>query len=290
MNRQTLLLILSISIGICYGQENENLYNSAINLYETENYIDALEEFKLAKQKFQLDQNSTSVLECAAYMMKIYSLLGQFKNTIKISDEALSKLGYVELKNDSLFSLFLNNKALALRSLGDFKLANKTVDVLLNSVDNEVYLANAYQTKSRIQIDLGEYNDAILSAKKAIILNADQDDTLKAALFNIVGVGFYFKEDLDSTLYYYDKSYKLKLQIKADHYDLAITTYNLGIVQEDLGDYKKAIEYYKKAAQHDLLDRGESVGFISDIYLALCNTYVKKNDLEKAEEFADKAL
>ena len=129
-----------------------------------------------------------------------------------------------------------------------------------------------------------------IQQKKALIINKDKSQERKAALYNIIGVGFYFKDQLDSTSYYYNTSYKIKQEIKTDNYQLAIATYNIGIVQEDLGDYDKAIAFYNKAAAYDLLDRGEEVGFLSDIYAALTNTYFKKNDLEKAEEFAEKAL
>ncbi|WP_460220140.1 CHAT domain-containing protein [Psychroserpens sp. MEBiC05023] len=291
--RFTVLLFLS-QMTVCFAQSNQSLYNTALKHYEAENYQQALVNFQLAKQQFQNQQDGLNTVYCLSYISKIKSLQNDYRSALDNDAMALNYLKNNSINNDSIYGELMSSKALNLKLLGEFELAYSVIDSLISSIkestESKATLANAYQIKSRVEIDLGNYDASIVSAKKAMSFNANKNQERKAALLNIIGVGFYFKDQLDSTSYYYNASYKIKTDINADNYQLAITTYNIGIVQEDLGDYDKAIEFYNKAAQHDLLDRGEEVGFLSDIYVALTNTYFKKNDLEKAEEFAEKAL
>jgi len=294
MRIRFVILFFLCSIFACFSQSDVSYYKTALTHYKAENYQQALDNFQLAKAQFLNQQDAPNIVNCLSYISKINSLQSNYKASVKISEEALSYLKHSAIDNDSIYTELMAAKALSLKFPGEFQQAYTSTDSLINRLkaktESKKYLANAYQIKSRIEIDLGDYDTAIISAKKALSYNNDQNQERKAALLNIIGVGFYFKDQLDSTSFYYKASYKIKQAIKADNYQLAITTYNIGIVQEDLGDYDKAIEFYNKAAHHDLLDRGEAVGFLSDIYVALTNTYFKKNDLEKAEEFAEKAL
>ncbi|MEH6537036.1 MAG: CHAT domain-containing protein [Psychroserpens sp.] len=291
--RFVVLFFLS-PIFVCFSQSDASFYITALNSYETENYQQALESFQLAKKQFQGQNDYLNTVNCLSYISKINSLQSDYNTSVSNCNEALSYLKHSAITNDSIYAELMSIKALSLKFLGEFQQAFTVTDSLINRLkvkaETKKYLANAYQIKSRVEIDLGNYDNSISSAKRALSYNNGESQERKAALFNIIGVGFYFKDQLDSTSYYYNASYKIKQDINADNYQLAITTYNIGIVQEDLGEYDKAIEFYNKAAHHDLLDRGEDVGFLSDIYAALTNTYFKKNDLEKAEEFAEKAL
>lgn len=277
---------------ICFGQ-NKSIYEKAIKEYNTESYKLSYLNFQLAKQQFLNQKDIPKTINCLAYLAKIESLQSDYKSSISSCNEALSYINKYEFDNDSIYSELMSSKALNLKSLGEFNSAFSVSDSLVDylTIKNEgaKYLANAYQIKSRVEIDLGNYNDAINTAKKALRYN-NIDQERKAALLNIIGVGFYFKEQLDSASYYYNESYKIKLNNNADNYQLAIATCNIGIVQEMLGEYDNAIALYNKSVQYDLLDRGEEIGILSDVYVALSNTYFKKNDLEKAEEFANKAL
>ena len=276
----------------CFCIAQQLNFNNAVSAYDEEDYVAALNSFEKLQTAYKNNKDTLGVIKCLTYQSKIKNLQSDYKSAITISDNALQL--FKSTKNDSLYAEIQSNKALSLKALGDFKAAFNTSNILINHLNSKVnvnsVLANAYQIKSRIEIDLGNYENAINSAKKALTLTSKEDKVRQAALLNIIGVGFYFKDELDSTSQYYNASYKIKKAIKADDYQLAITTYNIGIVEEDLGNYDEAIAFYNKAAQHDLNDRGEAVGFLSDIYVALTNTYFKKNDLEKAEEYADKAL
>ncbi|WP_296380154.1 CHAT domain-containing protein [Winogradskyella sp.] len=291
--RFVILFVLS-PIFTCFSQSEIAYYSTALAQFEAKNYQQSLDDFQLAKQEFLNQKDFPKVINCLSYISKIKSLQSDYKSSLSYSNEALSYLRNNKISNDSIYAELMSGKTLSLKFLGEFQKAFTITDSLINRLkinkEAKKYLANAYQIKSRVEIDLGNYDSSINSAKKALVLNNDESQERKAALLNIIGVGFYFKDQLDSTSYYYNKSYKIKQAIKADNYQLAITTYNIGIVQEDLGNYDEAIVFYNKAAQHDLLDRGEEVGFLSDIYVALTNTYFKKNDLEKAEEYAEKAL
>nr|WP_321234589.1 CHAT domain-containing tetratricopeptide repeat protein [uncultured Psychroserpens sp.] len=294
MRFSLIVFLFFIETFACFSQNANSYYENALEHYNTEVYEQALENFQIAKTQFLNERSTLKVVSCLSYISKIKSLQSDYKSALDFSVEALSHLKRSAINNDSIYAELMSEKALSLKSLGEFQQAYSVSDSLINRLNKKKnttkYLANAYQIKSRIEIDLGAYNNAINSAKMALMYSNKLDQERKAALLNIIGVGFYFKEQLDSASYYYNESYKIKLDIKADNYQLAIATCNIGIVQEMLGEYDNAIALYNKSVQYDLLDRGEDVGILSDVYVALSNTYFKKNDLEKAEEFANKAL
>ncbi|MBC8754058.1 CHAT domain-containing protein [Kordia sp. YSTF-M3] len=294
MRFSLIVLLFFIETFTCFSQNSNTYYEKAKEQYNAEQYEQSLENFQLAKQQFLNQQNALDVVICLSYISKIKSIQSDYNSSLDYSIEALSYLKHGEINNDSMYADLMSGKALSLKFLGQFQQAYVITDSLINHLkakkETEKYLANAYQIKSRVEIDLGRHDSSIISAKKALSYTNDQNQEQKAALLNIIGVGFYLKDQLDSALYYYNASYKIKQAIDADNYQLAIAKYNIGIVYEDLGDYDKAIEFYNKAAKYDLSDRGEEIGFLSDIYVALTNTYFSKNDLEKAEEYAEKAL
>lgn len=292
--KHVLLSTILVGFYFCSAQGNMSIYETAKKNYNAENYKQALADFQKAKYQFNKNNDLIEKVNCLNYISQIFSQQGDYSNALKSSNEALIYFERKNIINDSLYTEVALKNALSLKFLGDFQNAFDAIDSVIKYLeqrpnDNEL-LANAHQVKSRIEIDLGRYDSAIITAKKALLLNDHNSHVQQAALLNVIGVGFYFREQLDSTLSYYNKSYKLKKLHLADAYQMAITTYNIGIVYEDLGDYDKAIDFYNEAVQYDLSDRGEDIGFVSDIYLALANTYAGKNDLEKAEEFAQKAL
>ncbi|MFK5982209.1 MAG: CHAT domain-containing protein [Flavobacteriaceae bacterium] len=200
---------------------------------------------------------------------------------------------YTNKPIDRELVLDFNKETLELKHTGSFSKALQLNIWLLDKINKQdsVFLyAEVLHVRSRIYIDLGEYTKAIAVAKKALHKYIFLNDKPKiAALNNIVGVGYYFKSELDSTLYYYNKSFIQKKELKLEKWQLAISVNNIGIVYEDMAKYDEAIDLYTQAVNF-LLEDTTSVNFLSDIYIALANTYKHKNNLVKALEFTTLAL
>lgn len=201
-----------------------------------------------------------------------------------------------ENKNKTIDRNFVSNfnkETLAIKHSGSFSKALQLNTWLLDKINKKdsVFLyAEALHVRSRIYIDLGEYKIAISTAKIALNYYVTLNDKSKiAALNNIVGVGFYFKSQLDSTLHYYNKSYLQKKELNLEKWQLAISAYNIGIVYEDLANYDEATKLYTQTVNL-LIEDTSSVNFLPDAYLALANTYKHKNNLVKALEYTNLAL
>ncbi|MBV1923036.1 MAG: CHAT domain-containing protein [Flavobacteriaceae bacterium] len=204
---------------------------------------------------------------------------------------------YTQQFNNSTFNrqtvITINEKSIVLKQNGNYQDAidlNNWLLEKINTKDSVFLAAEIFHTRSRIQIDLGEYNKAIATAKSSLKKYTSLKDKENiAALNNIIGVGYYFNSQLDSTLHYYNKSFFQKKELNASPWKLAISAYNLGIVYEDLAKYDQAIATYMEAVDLLLIDTSET-NFLSEVYLAIGNTYKHKNDLVKALEFTTLAL
>ncbi len=218
-------------------------------------------------------------------------------NSIKNTLQVLIILFTVNVFSQIPDSAYIYNQHIKITTLnrdGDFEQAYQINNLLLsqllknNNVNNEI--AQTYFYKSSIEVNLGKYKESINSAHKSLNLFILENDSLKiASSLNLIGVGFYFLANYDSTKIYYEKSYELKKKLKADDYELAISSYNLALAYEDLEETDKALELYKQAEIYLIKDKG-NINFLTDVYVGIAHLYFYKKDIDKAEKYAEKAL
>ncbi len=216
---------------------------------------------------------------------------------IKNIFQVLIILFSVNVFAQKLDSTYVYNELVKIATLnrdGDFEQAfqinNQLLSQLLKSHTNTSEMAHTYFYKSSIEVNLGKYEESIKSAHKSLNLFILEKDSLRiASSLNLIGVGFYFLADYDSTKIYYKKSYELKKRLKADNNELAISSYNLAMAYEDLEETDKALEFYKQAEIYLLKDK-ENLSFLSDVYVGIAHLYFYKKDVDKAEKYAEKAL
>ena len=187
-----------------------------------------------------------------------------------------------------------NLKASELDREGKFEAANKILEDLLLMLEDQKadpkYFATTFQTKAKVMKDLGMYEKSTELARKSLLISLNSGDSINIAdSFNTIGINHYFLEDYDSATYYYEKSFEIKKKIKTSDYDLAVSAYNLAIVFEDLGQVDKAFELYKEA-EEDLLKSSISKNFLSDVYVGLSHLSYYSGDINKAEEYSEKAM
>jgi len=195
---------------------------------------------------------------------------------------------------DSITVQSINVKAAQLNRAGKFSEANKLLDHLLAALNEQhgepKYFAATYQTKAKIIRNLGFYEESIDVAKKSLQITLKIKDSFNVAdSYNTIGVNYYFLSDYDSTSYYYEKSFGIKKKIKTDPYALAVSAYNLAILYEDLAQSKKALKLYLEAEQY-LLKSKNKVTFLSDVYVGIAHLYFFRKEINKAEEYSEKAI
>lgn len=99
---------------------------------------------------------------------------------------------------------------LDLQSKGDF---NKTYKEI-NSFNNKIKLSTksdflkgrVVYLKGRLEIDLGYYDEAILSANNALRFYKNSYQLERANAFNLIGIAKFHKSEVDSALFYYKKN------------------------------------------------------------------------------------
>ena len=292
MKLKITLLIILLFQGFGWAQNADDLYSKGLSELEKTNYNEARNHLVEASLLYLQSNNTEGYLKSRLKTIEIDISNKNFKASEKPLEDLIQFYKKRRVNNDSLWVEIINTKALNLKNRGQFKNAllvnNQLVNnsQLLKSFSNKIY-----HVRSRIEIDLGLYDDAIVSSQIALKEYQTKRDSInEASVLNIIGVGYYFKDDLENAITYYDKSLQLKQIIGADYRQLSITTFNIGIIYEALADYENAIDYYKRAIDYELKDGGEKVGHLSDLYVAMVNSYYSLGDYAMAEQYAKKAL
>lgn len=187
-----------------------------------------------------------------------------------------------------------NIKAAQLDREGKFETANAVLDDLLVLLEDKEadssFFTVTYQTKAKIVKNLGHYEKSNELARKSLGFSIRAKDSFNMAdSYNTIGINHYFLADYDSTTYFYEKSYEIKKRINTSKHGLAVSAYNLAIVFEDLGQIESALELYKEA-EKNLLASDRTETFLSDVYVGLSHLSFYAGDLNKAEEYSEKAM
>ncbi len=196
-------------------------------------------------------------------------------------------------------SAYVTNKNIVISNLryeGKFNKAYQISKTLLKELENShlepIYFAQTYFTKARIEIELGKYEASFQNSNKALKIYQNLKDSVGLAkIYNIIGVCYYYQNNLDSTLNYYRKSFELKKK-KEDQFlpqEMAVSAYNLAMVYEDTGLQKEAMDLYQEAEKYLLLNSSGPT-FLADVYVGIAHIYKYNNDLTNAEKYAEKAL
>ena len=195
-------------------------------------------------------------------------------------------------KIDSAYVYSINAEARTLDRAGHYTKAYTIINDLISKINTKTpkHLAFSYQTKAGIEQGLGKYEQMIQTANAALQIRKQFKDTFNIAYnYNLIGNGFYLLSEYDSAKTYYVRSYDLKKKIKVEDKALAVSAYNLALIYEDLAQPEKALKLYKDA-EFFLLKNKVVKSFLSDVYVGIAHIYKGKNDINKAEEYAEKAL
>ena len=196
-------------------------------------------------------------------------------------------------KIDSTYVDIVNYKARNLNRNGSFNEAYSMINNLISKLSKQKdlnYLDFSYQTKANIEQNLGKYNESVITAKRALQISLDLKDSANIAYnYNLIGIGYYFLSNYDSTKTNYERSYDLKKKISSNNKGLAASAYNLAILYEDLAQREMALKLYKDA-EYYLLKNKDTITFLSDVYVGMAHLYFFNKEIEKAEEYSEKAM
>ncbi|CAF0720604.1 unnamed protein product [Adineta steineri] len=183
---------------------------------------------------------------------------------------------------------------LLLIKMGQFTKAQEVFEVLLHQTTNESDKAPIYYQLGWIKHNQGEYQEALSSHEKALIIrqrllpsnHPDLGDS-----YNKIGIVYDRMGDYPKALSYYEKALAIRQQsLPSNHPDLGASYNNIGNVYYSMGDYLKALSNYEKA----LAIRQQSLPFnhpdLGATYNNIGLVYYSMDDYSKALSSYAKAL
>ena len=155
--------------------------------------------------------------------------------------------------------------------------------------------SNFEELKSEFSVfrQAGDQDGALSTAKRMhrLALQEQGDTSYWYALSaRYIGNPFYSQENVDSCLFYWEKSAKLFSEYHPDHADYATSLNNLGVLYSDLGDYAKAEEYHLQSLAIRKKVLGEEHADYANSLYNLGNLYRDLGDYAKAEEYCLQSL
>ncbi|CAF0793340.1 unnamed protein product [Adineta steineri] len=190
---------------------------------------------------------------------------------------------------------------LLLIKMGQFSKAQEVFEVLLHQTTNESDKAPIYYQLGWIKHNQGEYQEALSSHEKALIIRQQSlpsNHPDLGASYNNIGNVYNRMGDYPKALSYYEKALAIQQQsLPSNHPDLGASYHNIGIVYDSMGDYPKALSYYEKdlAILHQSLpsnhpDLGSSYNNIGLVYDNMGNYSKAHSFYERAEQIGQQSL
>lgn len=156
-----------------------------------------------------------------------------------------------------------------------------------NFLNCEVRVSECYSSKNN-------YDKAIKNTKVAIVKSLDhinEENINISKAYSSLGIYYYYREILDSTLFCFQKSLRIKKKLLGDkHIEIADLYNNLGTINDKKGDYDVSLNYYKNALDLYIELLGNSNPRVAGSYNNIGNTYDNKGEYNLAIEYHQKAL
>lgn len=155
---------------------------------------------------------------------------------------------------------------------------------------------NTHNNIARLLIDQDKIPEAHKQLKQALgylrsIPPSKIDSSTLCTIYNNIGVVFFYKNQLDSSLQYYDRSRTIAtMYFGENHPKTAQAISNIAMVKEVWGYFTDALFLYEKALgiYRDFYE--EEHPLIAEIYGALGNIYLRRRDFDKALQYFSKDM
>lgn len=214
----------------------------------------------------------------SAYLVELYAIIDASKRTkknevrLKAYTLLLEYYEYVHFNNDSITKYFSRGKALAKRT-GSDQYANyfdalwgnylvqkgeyTRALALFQSLEEDVvkknysHLPYYYDFYARLLYYLEDYDMAFgMLKKEAEIFKAQKAHVKIAGVYNNLGILYRCQDQMDSSLYYHNKSQEINVALK-DTQNIVKSYNNIGFTYYTFKDVENARKYYEMAYNYD---------------------------------------
>ena len=255
-----------------------------VDPYQAKPYLDSI--VKLAKELKNDDYIARTTNVTGVY----YNFTSQYKKSDSVFGIALDL--YKKLGDSVQMCAIMNNRAIALRSLGRFREALEThmtslkLKELIN--DDEESIAASYWNIANLQGDIGNYETSNEYYEKAKVIyeKLDLEQDLKSVVNNMaINLNLMGKNAESIPLFLESIAYN-----KANnfHNDLAGAYDNIGSSYFNLDSIAIAKDYYEKSLE--ISQRFGETSLIGLNYRHLGEVYIKENQPRKALDYFQKSL
>lgn len=218
-----------------------------------------------------------------------YTQMGQDVKALNYSNKALESF---EASGDQYSYMHqLTSTGLILRNLGNYGESLEYFIESLNSgrqLNDSTAIVESLLAMGFVYMYVEKWSDAIDSQKEALKLYQAADNQWGIArIHNDMGVTYYRKGDIDSSLVHHRKALAMRLELN-NSYDTFSSYSYIADILADQGDIVGAIEFYDKA-----LTYGDQIAFKTEIVAANLRqgyNYLMLSDLEDAKKKFNIAL
>lgn len=285
---QTMSLIREDSI--LFEHNYSTLCGNIADVYSSKgDYQKALENYNEAISYCKSDSNGLSTLY--NNMGVLYNEIGEYNKALELLEKSL--LIDKELGEDN--SSVYNNMAMSYQGLGEhFKAVEyykKALDINIKEygyihpvvAKNYTGIGEAYLSLGQNQLALDNQKKALNSARRLIHINHPD----LAVLYSNLGGAYKATNNLDSALYYYQKSKDLCEQY-SNHYWAKVCT-NMGLAYIEKGMVEEGEDLLASVVRHLETDSLPNKKLIALAYNNLGKALATRNENLKAREYYIKA-
>ena len=139
-----------------------------------------------------------------------------------------------------------------------------------------------------------QLDQAIATIKPAIertLLHFNENDTIIAHSYHILGLQYYYQSKYDSTLFYWKKTLQIRKELHGEKHTYVASNYNnIGLVYWNKNQYDLALEYQFKSLKIRKEILSEKHNDVATSYYNIGLIYWNKNQYDLALQYQFKAL
>ncbi|CAF1502717.1 unnamed protein product [Adineta steineri] len=181
-----------------------------------------------------------------------------------------------------------------LNKMGQLNKAQEVYEVLLHQTTDESDKASIYIQLGSIKHNQGEYQKALSSHEKALLIRQQllpSDHSNLAMSYNNIGSVYYSMGDYPKAFLSHEKALAIRQQsLPSNHHHLGDSYDNIGNVYYSMGDYQQALSCYEKA----LAIKQKSLPFnhpdLGDSYNRIGSVFHSMGDYQQALSCYEKAV
>ncbi len=214
------------------------------------------------------------------HKMEFDSAIFYFNKALQITNEDEEKSNLYE---DIGMVFFYKNDFL--NTLDNFKQSL----YYAKEVGTDSLIARRYSDIGVVYDYLGAYDKSTENYYKALEIFEREGDLLAVSkIYNNLGVINQNREQKKDALEFYEKSLKIKKDVKADEVLVASSYVNIGSVYEDLEDENNSLKFYYKALK--IFDSKKSKKYISLVLGNVASVKLNAGDIDSSDYYIAKAI